>query len=842
MTDADYQLINWFPQNKASWKRIYREGQPFMWRLKLSRSEYQTLERLLHDSVNENNGLHNHLIEDRDLAMRWALYISEWYRRYYSSTNKSIPNVLNPLSDEAKQIWQVCRFDEAYCYRTSSSSLWLRSLYTLGGVPLRLFINQDNRMTALCEMLQGDDFDPSILGNDDSKVLTWSLQKGGSAYGFVSAVINGTAFSKEDLIDRESIAYIFSDTLKKGWRTATEDKYRISWEITLQPDQGNMGKFMVFNPRTEEPNEEETRGLLYSDRLKKWKFTDADLDGDFEIGIRFYNQGTPIDTDIRWLTEQLRYINKGQGDFAMVGFNLTPTIMAPSEDFDCVKIYCKAADTGKICHIQGGSYPPLLQVWNKECRTQSRWTSIHRRSSTAVILPTEAKVIEPPASCPMPRYKFFYIEDNKVSVSDEKEFYTVTDVMRALHNGKEYVFVSYCNQWQLTVDRYTSEIAYMDGDKVQVTNNNGDIELLPILFGLQSLKLTRTEQGSPFPHQIPATTYRLECRKEGGKEFTECDGLSLQNGIYDFRVNVDGRLLRLRGYFVNCPTDIVKPIERNLANQTVVLLGNQIYKDSQLENRAASVIPVTIGRARIPVYRPIHCRHVVINGILVYDVAFGAKVELPFINLKYVTVQDFDQNGLKEWHGSEYNGDFISKWGGNGLNDSIDSFLHASEELDNNIKIVTFTDSESSNPRVYWNYLEEPKIVGDTSIVHDRAYIEFDGNIENFSGLLSTDKAVSERSAILKNRKKLLDSVYEAFKVGAKYNTYFFPLLPLRMMDKTKVVELIMTPALKENNGNIPPLLMEQLRRMMNEFRISDFGNKMDIAHKEYKNNLHKES
>jgi hypothetical protein len=97
-------------------EQLHRNGEPYVWTLKLSRDNYEDIENALDASINSHqDGLH-YLLSD-EFAPCVIVYIAEWYKRCYESPQSR--SKLNDFgSNEWKSIWEHCGFDnwEKYVY------------------------------------------------------------------------------------------------------------------------------------------------------------------------------------------------------------------------------------------------------------------------------------------------------------------------------------------------------------------------------------------------------------------------------------------------------------------------------------------------------------------------------------------------------------------------------------------------------------------------------------------------------------------------------------------------------------------------------------------------------
>ena len=119
--------------------------EPYIWRLKISSSEYQLLHDLITNSIESHNGSISHLLSP-DFALHIITYLAEWYKRSYNSA-KSDEKAIDPNSEQLRKLWENSGIDiEKYVYKQESTGnrLWQYSTYVLGGLSVQLELSKQN--------------------------------------------------------------------------------------------------------------------------------------------------------------------------------------------------------------------------------------------------------------------------------------------------------------------------------------------------------------------------------------------------------------------------------------------------------------------------------------------------------------------------------------------------------------------------------------------------------------------------------------------------------------------------------------------------------------------------
>ena len=111
LTEADATLLNTLPQRVAEMKRYILQGEPYVWKLRLSLSEFLTLEKAIGHSLSSHGNSHEHLLSE-EFAVIVVIYLAEWYKRFYKGADTMDDNKVITLStEELKKLYQLARID-----------------------------------------------------------------------------------------------------------------------------------------------------------------------------------------------------------------------------------------------------------------------------------------------------------------------------------------------------------------------------------------------------------------------------------------------------------------------------------------------------------------------------------------------------------------------------------------------------------------------------------------------------------------------------------------------------------------------------------------------------------
>lgn len=86
LTDSDKRLLMTLPHKVEEMRRNIRQGEPYVWKLRLSLVDFCDLESAIGDSISSHAGNHEHLLTE-DIALAVVIYLAEWYKRFYNGAD-----------------------------------------------------------------------------------------------------------------------------------------------------------------------------------------------------------------------------------------------------------------------------------------------------------------------------------------------------------------------------------------------------------------------------------------------------------------------------------------------------------------------------------------------------------------------------------------------------------------------------------------------------------------------------------------------------------------------------------------------------------------------------------
>lgn len=147
---------------------ISRKVLPYVWRAKLSQTEYEGLKDALKNLFARCNGVRKEEVKYvKGYAVAITVYVAEWFKREYQGNRKeeSVFNSINIGKNRSENIWEALTSHinkDCFLYRTDQTTRYLDSIYVLGGLPLRL-INANNPKEFIALLQQEQQLEESRL-------------------------------------------------------------------------------------------------------------------------------------------------------------------------------------------------------------------------------------------------------------------------------------------------------------------------------------------------------------------------------------------------------------------------------------------------------------------------------------------------------------------------------------------------------------------------------------------------------------------------------------------------------------------------------------------------------
>ena len=216
--DENASLTSIYKELNSIWKNIEYDSalMPYVWKMRISYENYDKLKNCLKKCIEHlpsGYGVLPNFISAH--AVKMLVYIAEWYKWEFNGNNNSLADIgIEGQTNIVKKIWDELNYNE-FVYKAATNTLWLDSLYVLGGIPLKL-ANDSDKLNKLFNIISTDDED--IIDEDienifktNSKAIKNSLtQKNGSLRKYIERLLDLSEneyeklFSESDF-DREIV-------------------------------------------------------------------------------------------------------------------------------------------------------------------------------------------------------------------------------------------------------------------------------------------------------------------------------------------------------------------------------------------------------------------------------------------------------------------------------------------------------------------------------------------------------------------------------------------------------------------------------------------------------------
>ena len=121
LTDSDKRLLMTLPRKVEEMRQNIRQGEPYVWKFRLSLADLCELESAIGDSISSHAGNHEHLLME-DFALAVVIYLAEWYKRCYSAGNAE-DKAIDLNTEQLKTLWRVSGINiDKYVYATADGS------------------------------------------------------------------------------------------------------------------------------------------------------------------------------------------------------------------------------------------------------------------------------------------------------------------------------------------------------------------------------------------------------------------------------------------------------------------------------------------------------------------------------------------------------------------------------------------------------------------------------------------------------------------------------------------------------------------------------------------------
>ena len=779
---------------------------PYVWKLDLSEGEFNEIQSALAQASEED------IIASQQNAMLAIVFLAEWYKRFYSDSNRT--GYKATVDVEPQRIWTAAKLDEKYLY----GNKWLYSIFVLGGLAIEHEMYHKSFLKKLCRILNGEDCKLDEYDEDGRAVaFIQSIKQSASLHDYLVRILSTSAMSPDN-----PRFNLLMKMIREANAEVMGDKFDIEWRIDIIDDNTFLRGLSVGLQA--EAIGGKFRHYLRYERLAEWKIPDPGQQTTIFIDAVFMD-----DSGNALLRKNLMtFLNTGgyEGGFVKDD-QATRTSFdgVPIDNLKGVELYAVTSD-GHDYFIQKEEFGAWRQFWRKEEWGYTWTTKSNRQHQTGILFKRDVPVEMDAAT--RNSLRELSIIDKTGRKGESWCFVNIIDWVSV--DGGVPIYNLIGND-VVSVKTYPSVIQYEQGNCVKFTDEDGDSELLPLIFGKEDLFITHFEEGKNAHTELPALVeFKLGATF---REWTDTDVPPF--GKVKLRITVKSDTHVLKAVYLPGPVPT-----RNLEENTITYAtpdGQKTVKDF-IEKNGEPLYPtidIDIAGATLRILRPFDLREVLFNGRLV-ERGDESETIIPYLNKNGLTVSSLDKNGYTTYdcHSLSSIYPVLTNTGSNFQTQSYDQKIDA-------IRLDAFApewlmvslggeNSEDKSGNWYlWNYddSKEPELADVNMDTLPQNTIMFqDGN--SAVNPLSVPRARTRSGGF----KKPKPSALKCFELASEYRLYFFTFDALvKKADNLK--EELLKPLLEIQSGKLTTYDIDNLNRLAEEFCF-DWQDKFEINLQQY--------
>ena len=833
-------------------KQSVLRGEPYVWKLRLSLTEFYDLESAINQSISSHAGNHEHLLTE-DFALTVVIYLAEWYKRFYCGADTMDENkVLSLNTEELKRLYELAGIDtKTFVYNASknpdkTSYRWHESLQVLGGLAVQAELKRDkhdNLLPKLCKLFHGEDIDLDDL-RDRNRAVAFqeSIARQHSLYEYLKCILEkdehgrrNLPFAPSDLKDESTRIPELVSKIEQADVLAKKHKFDFEWIIQYAASTHSMVRQLKVKLKPEVIGGGKKQYIGY-DRLRseEWGMEHPENVGRIRMYLRFKNGGQYVQKEEKGEEPLFKYDNTGQEATGFLSVNKEDEaiyLRVPTTRFDKVEIVMHYDQTAHV--VQQMEVADYMQVYEVSKSGGRRFTSRRNaQAPTVLIFSTVHRLTEEFQDIPL---SYAHFRQGETFGEDYCWCPIMDKVILRLNTGEELPFFNRNGLYQVVTKKYLKTIKYMDNVFVLYkyidTDEDDDVmqeDRLTVLFGRQALSVLHFPSGMA-KDGVPAGDYTTEWYNTKERRYVNWDeDHEPKQGKLRLRVTVKGLVFTPKVYYVPFfPTDPEQqPIWRDFETMRICTalegvediqddfskdIGDDMPDTRQLEIGTASE------KILVDVYRPILIRELsqkkscdVESKVISYhDV--NEDIEIPLINCQQFSVRDFSANGVKEYQVTQkgtvyYNFPTFNHPGIDGTSFLLEEKVSAlTPELPlDYLKIYTTKALDHAEELYAWNYKSEPVRV-DSSFQIKEEGIVFQSLKDNDSPRHYAMPRANKGKGGWGGKKNVLvvDALY-CFEKVAEHKAYFFLFNPLiKVIAARTQIKDIWLPLLKKREYNL---------------------------------------
>ena len=875
LSEQDNILLQKMSGRVAELRESILQGEPYVWKLRLSFNEFNVLESFIDGSIGSHGGRHDHLLTE-SFALIVVIYLAEWYKRFYKGADTMDENkVLSLTTDELKRLYELAGIDKnTFVYNASknpdkTSFRWQESLQVLGGLAVQAELKRDktdNLLSQLCKIFHGEEIDLDDL-KDRNRAVAFqeSIARQHSLYEYLKCILEkdehgrrNLPFATSDIKDENTMIPELISRIESADELAKKHKFDFEWNIAYSASTHSMVRHLKVKLKPEVIGGGKKQYIGY-DRLRKpeWGIEAPENVGRIRFYLRFKNGGHYIQKEGKTEEPIFKYDNTGSEKTGFLSVNKEDEAIytnVPVSRFDKVEMVMKYGDSFRI--VQELEVKDYMQIYEVSKSGGRKFTTRkNSQAQTVVIFSSAHHLSEQYNNIPV-AYAHFRNGEN---CGEDYCWCPINDkVILVLSTSEEVPFFNRNGLYQVVTKKYLKTIKYMDNvfvlykyidtdyDEEEMQEDN-----LAVLFGRSGLQVLHYPSGQA-KEGVPLTDYDLEWYSQEAKRYITWDEEHQpQQGKLRLRVTVKGIVFTPKVYYVPfAPADSSQaPIWRDFEKMRIctaldgvddiqddfkMVLGDKVPDTKQLE------IGTDKEKILVDVYRPIivHELSQRTSGddeskVISYH-GKGEDIHIPLINCEQFSVRDFSENGVKEYQVKSPSTVYYNFPSINQVGLSVQNYLdeHPASRLTPDIPLdylkIYMTKALDNPTDLYsWDYVSEPKPVEDPNPA--------EGGIV-FQSLKDNDSPRHYAMPIIKasdddgwgdddwddDDAETADvDVLKCYETVAEHKTYFFLFDPLiKVVAGQKQIAEILLPLIKARQYRLTEADISNLYRFAMHFHF----------------------
>lgn len=853
MTPEDRTLQHCLPDKIEKLRGLIAAGRPYVWELRLSADEFNSLEAALNGSISSHGGDHSHLLSE-DLAVVVVMYLAEWYKRFYKGADTMDDNkVISLTSKELERLYDLAGIDKnTFVYNASknpdkTSFRWLESLQVLGGLAVQAELKRDERdplLPQLCRIFHGEEIEIDQL-QDRGRAVAFqeSIVRQHSLYEYLDCILNREKeipFHPSDLKDEDTMIPQLLERILHADSEARKNKFDFEWIITYIANRNRMVRSLKVKLKPEVIGGGLKQYIGY-DRLRssEWRVEYPENVGRLELYLRFKLGGQVV---ARSREPILEYHNTGseRTGFLCKG-KIDETIYqeVPVRAFDRVEIvlkYDEVMRTVQCCMVD--DYLQVYAIKGSSNRFSSRRNA---QAATAVIFSSAYRLADAYRELPLVYARFKKDEEE----SEEYAWCVINDkVILVGPDGRELMppFFNRNGLYQVMTKKYLHTIRYRDNTFVlyrYIDTDDEDEEVqedqLPVLFGRQGLDVRHFATGQA-KEGVPVTDYDLEWLR--GSRYVDWNEEEPPQGYVRLRVTVKGIVFNPKVYYVpfQPSAQAAEPIWRDFVQHRIctAIEGVEDIVDEfkrQLNHQEPDTRQLEIGndeaKILVDVYRPVILRELSQQGQIVGYSDQHQTVEIPMLVCNQFSLRDFSEQGVRTYElkaaSTAYYG--FTTFDQPGMSaDNYDVSLPATALLPDipldYLKLYITKAMDERSDLWAWDYKYEPRPVAHANEMKDEGIV-FQSLKDHASPRHYAMPTIVKAKGWGKKKNQDEEDAVKCFLTACGHHTYFFLFKPLiKCVFEKRMIGDLFLPLLRQKSDTLTAEEVTNLHRFALHFHF----------------------